>query len=122
MGRIEEFTQGGKSFIYFDLSDFKENDEFIQLIKEAKSIIEKYAERSVYTITNVKNVRFDTKTKELTAEWTAYNKPYVKFGVVIGMDENKKIMVNTVLALSGRTNTSFASTKEQAIEWLLKQE
>ena len=121
MGRIEEFKQNDKSFIYYDLSEFKTNDEFEALIEEAKQVIESYDEGSVYTITNIEKVKFDTKTKDIVAEWMSHNKPYVKYGVVIGMDGIKKIMVNAIFTLSGRKNMTSTSTKEQAIEWLLKQ-
>jgi hypothetical protein len=63
MERIEEFTREGKIFIYFDLSNFKSNNEFTQFIEKSKPVIEKYAEHSLYTITNIENVRFDSKTK-----------------------------------------------------------
>jgi hypothetical protein len=121
MKRVEEFTREGKHFIYFDLSGFKSNKEFTQLIDESKPVIKKYAEQSLYTITNIENVRFDTKTKELVAQWTEHNKPYVKFGAVIGVDGIKKIMVNMIFTMSKRANMTFSSSKEQAIEWLLKQ-
>ena len=122
MERIEEFTRNGKDFIWFDLSGFKTNEEFIQLIEDSKPIVQKYGERSLHTITHIEGVKFDTKTKKIIAEWMTHNKPYVKHGVVTGMDAIKKIMVNAIFALSGRKNMNFASTREQAIEWLLKQE
>jgi len=120
MGRIDEFNRDGKDFIYLDLSGFKSNDEFMRFIEESKPIIRKYAEHSLYTITNIENVRFDSKTKEIVAKWMEHNKPYVKCGAVIGMSGIKKIIVNTVFALSGRKNMSSASTKEEAIESLLR--
>jgi hypothetical protein len=121
MDRIEEFAYGGKSFIFFDLSNFKSNDEFTELIEAAKPIVRKYAERSLYTITNIKNLRFDTTTKRIVADWMSNNKPYIAYGAVIGVDSIKQIMLNAVFALSGRRNMHIASTKEEAIEWLLLQ-
>ena len=121
MSRIEEFVQDGKNFIYLDLSGFMTNDEFVKLIEESKPVIEKYAERQLYTITNIESVKFDTKTKKIVAEWMEHNKPYVKYGAVIGMDSIKKIMVNAIFALSGRKNMTSASTKEDAVAWLLRQ-
>jgi hypothetical protein len=120
--RIEEFSLDGKNFLYLDVSGLKTNGEFIRIIEEAKPIVRKYAENSLYTITNIQHIRFDTKTKEIVTEWTAHNKPYVKHGVVIGMDGIKKIMANAVFALSGRTNMSAAASKEQAVELILKKE
>jgi hypothetical protein len=122
MSRIEEFVRDGKTFIYFDLSGFKTNDEFIQLIEESKPVVEKHAERSLYTITNIESVKFDTKTKKIVAEWMGHNKPYVRYGAVIGMDSIKKIMVNAIFSLSGRKNMTSASTKEEAVTWLLRRE
>ena len=121
MERIEEFTRDGKTFFYFDLSGFKSNDQFIQVIEDSKPMIAQHPEHSVYTVTNIANVRFDTKTKELVAEWTAHNKPYVKYVAVVGMDGIKKIMVNAIFAISGRKNMNSASTRDEAVAWLLKQ-
>ena len=122
MERIEEFTREGKNFFYFDLSNFKSNEEFLQVIEESKPLIIKHAEKSLYTITNIEGVRYDTTTKKVVAEWMTHNKPYVKFGACIGVDGIKRIMINSIFALSGRKNMSTASTKEAAIEWLLAQE
>jgi len=120
--RIEEFTRDGKNFIYYDLSDFKTNDEFLEFTKIAKDCITKYAEYSLFTITNIKDVKFDSETKNIMADWMEYNKPYVKFGAIVGFDGIKKIMVNAILKLCGRKNMAFSSNKEQAIEFLLKQQ
>jgi hypothetical protein len=119
--RIEEFTRKGKEFVYYDLSCFKTNDEFKKFVEVAKKLITKYAKHSLLTITNVKDLKFDSETKNIAAEWMEYNKPYVKFGTVMGFDGIKKIMVNAILKLCGRKNMFFISNREQAIEWLLKQ-
>ena len=120
MERIEEFTQDGKDFFYFDLSGLKSNDEYIKVIEDSKSLISKYSENSLYTITNIEGVRYDTTTKKVVAEWMTHNRPYVKYGVCIGVDGIKRIMLNAIFALSGRKNMELASTKEAAIELLLQ--
>jgi hypothetical protein len=66
-------------------------------------------------------VKFDSETKNIIADWMEHNKPYVKFGAIIGFDGIKKIMVNAIFKLCGRKNMVFSSSKEQAIEFLLKQ-
>ena len=118
----DEFTIDGKSFIYIDLSGVKTNDDFNERIKLIEPAITKYPENSLYTITNVENIRFDSESKEIVAQYMKRNKPYVKFGAVIGLDGIKKIMINAIFALSGRRNMHFAFTKEKAIEWLLKKD
>ena len=118
----EDFTLEGRNFLYIDLSGIKSNDEFTERTKIIMPEIAKYPENSLYTITNVDNIRFDTKSKEIVAQYMVSNKPYVRFGSVIGIDGIKKIMINAIFTLSGRNNMHFDFTKEQAIEWLLKQE
>jgi len=119
--RIEEFKRDGKDFIYYDLSNFETNDEFTEFAKAANGCITKYAEGSVYTITNIRDVKFDSETKNIVSEWMKCNRPYVKYGAVIGFDGIKKIMVNAIFKLCGRKNMTFTSSKEQAIEFLMKQ-
>ena len=120
MERIEEFSREGKNFVYIDLSGITSDAGFLEVTKAAESAIAKYPEHSVYTITNIADVRFDSRTKEIAAKYTANNEPYVKSGVVIGLDGIKKMLVDAVLRLSGRKNLTFAFTKNGAIEIILK--
>jgi len=119
--RIEEFTLEGKSFLYLDMSEFKENSEYIEFIELAEKCITKYAEYSVLTVTNIRDVKFDSETKKIVAEWMEHNKPYVKSGAVIGFDGIKRILVNAIFKMGGRKNMAFFPNREQAVEWLLKQ-
>ncbi|MDR0454390.1 MAG: hypothetical protein LBH05_06235 [Deferribacteraceae bacterium] len=121
MERIEKFELDGKVFFYYDLSGFETNDDFIKFIEAAQEQIVKCDYNSLHTVTNIEGIRFDSETKEIVAGWMTRNGPYVKYGAIIGIDGIKKMMVNMILTISGRKNITFASTKEQAIEWLLKQ-
>ena len=122
MERVEEFTRGGKNFIYIDFSGLASDEDFLEVIKVTEPMIAKYPEHSVNTIINIANLKFDSHTKEIATRYTEHNKPYVKCGVIIGIDGIKKMMALTVMQLSGRSNFYFAFTKEQAIELLLGQE
>ena len=119
--RIEEFTIDGKNFMYVDVSNIKQNSGFVDVVERVKPLIRQYPEKSIYMILNIENIIFDTQTKEIAAEGLKHNRPYVKYGAIIGVDGIKKIMFNTVLKISGRDMSIFFS-KEQAIAWLLKQD
>jgi len=121
MERIEEFTREGKNFLYIDFSGFSCDDEHLDLVKKTEPVIEKYPGHSLYTITNIANLRFDSETKKIAADFIIHNAPYVKYGAIIGLDGIKKMMAYTVMKLSGRTNLGFAFSREGAIEWLLQQ-
>ena len=120
MERFEEFTRGSKKFIYIDFSGLKTDDDFLAAIKTVEPIIAKYPEHSLYTITNIADIRFDTRSKEIVANYIGNNAPYIKHGAIIGVDGIKKIMLNSIFQLSGRKNLIFAFTKDKAIELLLK--
>jgi len=120
VGRVEEFTQEGEKFIYIDFSGITTDNDFMKAVKEAGSVIEAYPEKSVYTITNISNVKFDTHTKEIAGDYLEHNRPYVKMGIVVGLDGIKKMMVRTVMKLGGRSNLDYAFTKAQAVELLLR--
>ena len=122
MERIEEFSRDGKNFIYVDFSGFKSGADFTGLIEVIKPVITKYPKNSIFTIANMENVRLDSGTKLIAKEFMEHNKPYVKYSVIIGVDGIKKHMVSTVAKLSGRNNTNYTFSKDQAIEWLLRQE
>ena len=122
MDRIEEFSLNGKNFIYIDFSEIKTNEEFLKLSQTIEMVISKYQDNSLYTITNIENIRFDSGSKEIIANYMRNNKRYVKHGAVIGFDGIKKVMIMSVFKLSGRDNLYFAFSKEQAVEWLLEQD
>jgi hypothetical protein len=120
--RIEVFEENGKRFVSFDLSHFKSNTEFAELISLAKEKFKEYPpDAAFFSITNIEGVVYDTKTKEIVAQWMEYNRPYVKCGAVIGWDGLKKIMVNAILKMSGRHNMKFFRDRQEAVAWLSKQ-
>ena len=122
MELINEFTLEGKNFVDIDFSEVKTIDEFAGMAADVKSVVAKHNENSLYTITNIENMRVDSISKDIIADLLVHNKPYVKYGVIIGIDGIKKVMANSILRAIERTNMGFAFSKEQAIEWLLQQE
>lgn len=121
MERIEEFSVNGEPFVYIDFSGFKTIQDYVNLIEAVKPVIAKYPENSLNTISNIENIRLDTDVKNIFTRYLEHNKPYIQFGIIIGVDGIKKTMANTVIRLSGRKNIYFAFTKEQAIEWVFSQ-
>jgi hypothetical protein len=122
MGQVEEFTADGKNIVYIDFSNAASEKEFNAVIEQARQAISKHAEKSVCTITNMENVRFDSGLKDLFINYVEFNKPYVKYGVAVGMDGIKKKMIEGILKLGGRPNFHFCFSKEEAVKWLLQQE
>jgi len=117
--RIEAFERDGKQIIYFNLCDIKSNEELSEVVEQAKEAINGYGQQQcVYTITNISRIAFDTRTKEIAADWMAFNKPFVINAAFIGVTGVRKIMMNAVFLLSGRTNVKLFHDMEQATQWI----
>jgi len=121
MEHVEEFTSDGKNIIYIDFSRAVSEKDFNAVIEQVKQVMPKYAEKSVCTLTNMENVRFDSRIKNIFVKFVEFNKPYVKYGAAIGMDGIKKKMSEGILKLGGRPDFHFCFTKEEALKWLRQQ-
>jgi hypothetical protein len=117
--RIEQFEYAGKKFIYYDLSNFKNNGRFREFIEYAERVIQQYPrDNSLFSITNVEGVRYDSETKTIIAEWMDFNRPHIRQGAVVGLDGIKRIMINSILKMSGRNNMKFFRARDEAVKWL----
>jgi len=119
MSRIEEYKLEGKNIISFDLSGFKTDNEYVDLIKKAKAMIIKYPENSVYTITNMTGAIVSKNTHDIIADWVKHNKPYVRSGVVYGADATHKVIGKTASAVTQRSNLAYLGSKEEAEEYII---
>jgi len=120
--RIDEFEIEGQAFIYLDLSDFNRTEDFTLTLEAYKERVSKYPEKSVFMISNVERLRFDSETKQFLKEFVIFGRPYIKQRVVIGFDGIKNIVANSICKNIGRASVEYAFSKDKAIEWLLKQD
>jgi hypothetical protein len=118
----EEFSVEGKSIIYIDFSQAKSDEEYSIAFEKINKAIANYPESSVYTITNMAGTRIDTLSKDNFIEYAKHNKPYVRKGVLIGLDGVTKMIVGSIIKGAGRDDFHVAFTKEKAIEWILQQD
>jgi hypothetical protein len=119
---IHEFVLEGKDFMYIDMSEIETNKELIEYLTIIEKAIAKYPLKTLYTVTNITNVRFDAEIKEHTVPYLEHNAKYVKHAAIIGPDGITKTIASTIFKLSQRDNVVFAFTKEQAVELLLQKD
>jgi hypothetical protein len=120
--RIEQFECEGKKFIYYDVSQFRNNTQFREFVECAKKIIQRHPrDHTLFSITNVKGIMYDSETKVIIAEWMDFNQPYIRQGAVIGQDGIKRLTINSILKMIGRNNIKFFRSRDEAIKWLVAQ-
>jgi hypothetical protein len=118
---IEEFQRGGKNFIYFNISNLADNDQFETFANAAMEMIQKYPPKSVYIITSQLNF-FDTRTKDICSNWIIFNKPYLIASALVDINGLTRMVAKSIYKQAERVFAEPFPTMEQAIEWLLKQD
>lgn len=117
---IDEFERDGKKFIFFDISGLTDNDQFEKFAEAAKALISGYEPKSVYVMTSHLTF-FDTRTKEISAGWIVFNKPYVIASALVDINGLTRMVAKSIYKQAGREFATPFTTKEEAITWLLTQ-
>jgi hypothetical protein len=105
--------------VYFmDFSSLNTREEIFSCIAEAKQAIRCQPPASVYALTNLEKMHFDSEIKEAFTDFTRGNKPYIKSSAVVGIDTLQRILFNAIMKLSGRDIRVFANL-EEAKFWLI---
>ncbi|MGA3282460.1 MAG: hypothetical protein ABSD50_15940 [Smithella sp.] len=119
MERVSFIEYKGKKFLYMDVSNLDAR-EMLENIANAKKIIRSQPEKSVFVLTDVTGMRFDSEVTTAMKEYVAGNKPYVVASAVVGVTGLKMIVVNSIMKFAGRKLVLF-DTIEQAKDWLVQQ-
>ncbi|HEY5513410.1 MAG TPA: STAS/SEC14 domain-containing protein [Geomonas sp.] len=109
-----------RMLLYFDFSGLN-IDDARQVCEYVKGLITRMPVKSVLTLVNVADVKYDDAFKELSTELAAHNKPYVLAGAVIGVEGWRKLIFWATTKLTGRDNLKlFAHAEvEAAKDWLV---
>ena len=119
MERIQFIQHQGKQILHLDFTHANA-DEVLQLIRDAKSVIAAQPAKSLRTLTDVTNMKFNTEAAEAMKTFAHHNKPYVTAAAVVGITGLKQIIYNAVVRFSGRNLVAFDSAA-QAKDWLVNQ-
>jgi hypothetical protein len=114
--RVKFITHREKEILFLDFSNTLPH-EVLQTIEDAKRVISARPKRSLLTLTDVTNARFNEAVGDGLKQFTAHNKPYVKAGAVVGVTGLKRIIFSAVIAFSRRNIETFDDI-EQAKHWL----
>jgi hypothetical protein len=114
--RVSFIKHREKEILFLDFSNSQPH-EVLQTIEDAKQLIKARPERSLLTLTDVTNARFNEQVGDQLKQFTAHNKPYVKAGAVVGVTGLKRIIFSAVVTFSRRNLETFDDL-EQAKHWL----
>lgn len=118
MNRAKFIKHREKMILNFDFSDL-DIDDARQVCAYVKGVISRMPERSVLTLVNVANVKYDAAFRELSGDLAEHNKPYVRAGAVVGVDGWKKLLFWATEKMTGRSNLKLFADAGQAKDWLV---
>jgi hypothetical protein len=106
----------GVRILEIDFSNCR-GSEYARRVEEAAAVIHAQPENSLLTLTLISGAEYSGAIMELMRPYVAANKPYVRFGAVVGLAHLEKVIA-PVNRLTGRDLETFDDV-ESAKEWLV---
>lgn len=116
-GSAKFIQHKGKDILLIDFSHCNAQ-EIIDVVNEAKKMIQSQPYNSVLTLTVATNASFSADVIEVMKLFVASNKPYVKAGAIFGLSGLNKALYAIVMTFSGR-NIPLFNDLEEAKNWLI---
>ncbi len=107
--------------IYVDFSNIRSQEKIYEAMDYAGNYIRRQLPRSLYILTNITGMYFNTDIFNRISAYAKQNAPYVKASAVVGMNGLMQIFYNNFSRVSGREVKAFYSDTE-AKEYLLSKQ
>jgi hypothetical protein len=120
MEKLQFITYKGKRILVEDFTNQKVGPEFIEGIHKAQALIANQPPKSVLAVFDATGASFNNDILNAMKEFTRANTPFIKAAAVVGITGLLQIALTAVSKFSGRNFVSF-NTREEAMDWLIKQ-
>ncbi|GAA0893147.1 hypothetical protein GCM10009122_28260 [Fulvivirga kasyanovii] len=104
--------------VYTDISNASPEEAMV-VFDENQLIISKMPLKSVYALVNAKDARFNSSLIQKIKETVKKNNPHSKATAVCGLNALSRLMVNSIIAFTGR-QMKLVETEEEGKDWLYK--
>jgi hypothetical protein len=110
-------THEGVRICVLDFSNVTSEAEALLAIDEARTIIGKEPQASVYTLTDVTGSRVTSAIRTALHELTKANSLYVVAGAVVGVTALQRVILRGIVQVTRRRLVA-RNTRAEAMEWL----
>jgi hypothetical protein len=114
--RVQFIRHNGVEILHINWSDAQAS-EMLEAMAEARKMIASRPHASVRTLTTVDGSHMDRQVTNALKDYVEHNKPYVRAGAVVGLNDLKMIAFNFVNRVTGR-NLRAMDTVDEAKNWL----
>ena len=111
----------GKQILFHDFANCNDRADAMARFAESREKVARHEPRSLLTLTDVSNSRFDAAVVEAMKDVARHNKPFVRHAAIVGLSGLQRIIYVTVMQLTGRRMHTFESA-DKAKDWLAAQD
>jgi hypothetical protein len=118
--RLQLVTHEDKKILVIDFSRAT-RQELLPLLDEIQRVVAKSANGSLMTLADFTDAQIDKAVATRMKEVLALDRPHVKRSAWVGTEKLPKAFYDNFKSFSRREFPTFA-TREQAMEWLVKEQ
>lgn len=106
---------GGKSVVIVDCANLKSGQaqRIVQILQQASALVAQNPEKSVYIITIVSNVQFNSDISSAFKQYAIANMKYVKESILVGLSGMQTVVFSAIKAMTKR-DYRLVSTLDEA--------
>lgn len=119
--RTQFLDHRGTRILYYDFANVDDVDEGLRIVQAAVPKILGQPPRSVRTLVNVKDSKFDARIAKAVQHLASHNKPFVLASAIVGLSGLQRVILSAVMRVTGRKFATFDDLDE-AKDWLVAQE
>lgn len=117
---VSFITHNNKQILYLDVTNSPDVETSMAQFDEAKRVCQMQPEKSVLLLTDVTGAHYNTEATNHMKEFSAAITPYVRASAAVGVTGIMRIIVRSLIRISGRDIRIF-DTIDEAKDWLVEQ-
>jgi hypothetical protein len=121
MSKVEFIIHKNIRILLLDVSRSASVEENIAGFTEAEKLILKEPAKSVRLLTDVTQAHYTQQAVDAMKDFSKTITPHIKASAAVGVGGIKKIVLQSLVRLSGRDIKMF-DDREQALDWLCQQQ
>lgn len=119
MADVRFITYKARRIVLMDMTGLRDIEEGVQVIEETTQIIKRQEKKSVLLLTDVTNAHYNTQAAKVLKKFSVEITPYVIASAAVGVTGIKKIILQSMMRLSGREIKIFPD-RDSAKDWLIE--
>lgn len=119
--RVRFIDHGSLRVVLLDFQGITDKTQGLAHVDEARAFVARLPkDGSHYTLTDVRETRYDREIVDAFKQLTAHNRPYVRAAAVVSNSAIHRAAISLVAAISRRKLAVF-ETREAALEYLARE-